>query len=206
MALDAGPMPETTCRPGHTVQTDQAYKDQDARLSILANGSPEGRIRLCRQIKLDPRNHLPTGRAIRFGRARGFRVRPDRSPVQEHHAEIGAPGLRPFQQALPNAEARPSDEDLRRFPPRPQLCRDRTPFRTVSAPPDDCLHGAAQVRRRYLGVRTTGLDQRLQHRPLSIRENHSRLRNRRDDIESKSDVPTKRRLGKHISAAVMLAR
>ena len=48
----------TRCRP--------LYKDQDARLSILANGSPEGRIRLCRQIKLDPRNHLPTGRAIRF--------------------------------------------------------------------------------------------------------------------------------------------
>jgi len=48
----------TRCRP--------LYEDQDARLSILANGSPEGRIRLCRLFRPDSRSHLPTGRAIRF--------------------------------------------------------------------------------------------------------------------------------------------
>ncbi len=50
----------TRCRP--------LYEDQDARLSILANGSPEGRIRLCRLFRPDSRSHLPTGRAIRFAK------------------------------------------------------------------------------------------------------------------------------------------
>jgi len=48
----------TRCRP--------LYEDQNARLSILANGSPEGRIRLCRQIKPDTEKPLADGAGHTF--------------------------------------------------------------------------------------------------------------------------------------------
>lgn len=49
----------TRCRP--------PYEDQDARISILANGKlPKGRIRFCRLINPSSNCHLRTGRAIRF--------------------------------------------------------------------------------------------------------------------------------------------
>jgi len=46
------------------------YENQDARISILANGNaPKGRIRFRRLFRASDANRLPTGRAIRCGRA-----------------------------------------------------------------------------------------------------------------------------------------
>lgn len=67
------------------------YEDQEARLSTLANGWPKGRIRLCRLFRLIDRDHLQTGRAIRFVFAKS-------ATVELGHAE---PLAHPERQPLP---------------------------------------------------------------------------------------------------------
>ncbi|HEX2794172.1 MAG TPA: hypothetical protein VHN58_07055, partial [Croceicoccus sp.] len=55
------------CRP--------LYEDQDARISILANGNaPKGRIRFRRLLRSFDANRLPTGRAIRLRRYADVRI------------------------------------------------------------------------------------------------------------------------------------
>lgn len=58
--------------------------------------------------------------------------------------------------------------------PGAELGGDRPPLRPVVATPDGRLQRTAQVGRRHLGVGAAGLDQGLQHRPLLIRQHHSR--------------------------------
>ena len=54
----------------------------------------------------------------------------------------------------------------------PELGRDAAPLGTVLAAPEDRLNDLTQIMVLRLVVRATGLDQRLQHRPLCIRQNH----------------------------------
>src|SRR3954469_21221312 len=118
----------------------------------------------------------PTGQAVAhphrifFGRARGLRVRPDRGPVEERRAELDPAPLRRLEQPPPRAQLRPADEQLGRPPPGAELGRDRPPRGAVPVPPDDRLQRPAQVARSRLALRPRPLDQRLQRRPLLVRE------------------------------------
>ena len=107
-----------------------------------------------------------------FGRTGRLVVGPDAGAVEEGHAEPDVVPLGQRQKAFPHAQVRPADEGLRRFPPRPEFGQNAAPLGTVLAALDNRLDGLAQIVVLGLAVRTAGLDQRLQHRPLRIRQHH----------------------------------
>jgi hypothetical protein len=107
-----------------------------------------------------------------FCRTSGFLVGSDRGAVEERHPQLEPLTLlRLLQQTLPYAMVAPTDEGLRRHPPRPQMGRDTAPFRAVLMPPDDRLDGAAEVLVLRLVRRAALLDQRGQLSPLGIGQN-----------------------------------
>ncbi len=63
-------------------------------------------------------------------------------------------------------------------PPRTELGRQAAPLGAILAAPDDRLDRAAQIVVLGLAVRAAGLDQRFQHRPLSIRQHAHHLAHR----------------------------
>ena len=138
-------------------------------------GRPRPRRPWCRTRRASGR--APRGGPVRarspfFGRTRGLGVRPDRGPVEERHAELDPARLRRFEQPLPDPELGPADEELGGPPPRPELGRHGPPLRAVRVPPDDRFHRPPQVARRRLALRPARLDQRLQSRPLPVRQHH----------------------------------
>jgi hypothetical protein len=69
----------------------------------------------------------------------GLVVRKDAGAVKEDHTQRDPAPLSEFEQPLPDAEAGPSDEGLRRSPRRSEFCRDAPPLCSILVPPDDRL-------------------------------------------------------------------
>src|SRR5215207_1170586 len=108
-----------------------------------------------------------------FFRARRLVVSSDVGAIDEGHAERDAALLGQEQQPLPDAQARPADEGLRRPPPGPKVSRNGPPLGAVLMPPEDSCERAPQILRRGLALGAALLDQRLQPPPLCVRQHRS---------------------------------
>jgi len=97
-------------------------------------------------------------------------VRADAGAIEEGHAERDAAALHEFQQALPDALLRPTDEQLRGQPPRAKLGRDAAPLGAVLMAPEDRRDRPPQVLRRRLPVRPNLFDQRFPDDPGRVRK------------------------------------
>src|SRR5215210_346375 len=101
----------------------------------------------------------------------GCWCRPETSSRVEPRALGRGPALLgEEQQALPHAQARPAEEGLSRPRPGTKLSRDGAPLGAVLMPPDDGRDRAPQILGRGLALGPAGLDQRLQPRPLRVRQ------------------------------------
>lgn len=126
------------CRP--------LYEDQDARISILANGiMPKGRIRFRRLLRSSETNRLPTGRAIRFC-ARGVQGR-----------EVAGAPLRGKRLEAPVANQghrAPDSQSLFSLSRIPIVARDRVGLKDDGAPPifragrASCFHSGILAARK----------------------------------------------------------
>ncbi|CAO4157279.1 hypothetical protein DHODJN_25925 [Methylorubrum extorquens] len=112
--------------------------------------------------------HLARPQIPPFCRARRLLVSPHVAAVEEDHAQRDAALLHAIEQPLPHPGACPADEDLCRLPPGPQLFGDGAPLRPVLMSPEDRRDRAPKLLGRCLGLRATGLDQRLQLTPLRV--------------------------------------
>src|SRR4051795_11526178 len=99
-----------------------------------------------------------------------FLVRPDAGAVQKRHPELDPARLGEEQQALPDTQAGPAEEDLGRPRPRPQLSRNGAPLGSILMPPDDRRQRAPQILRLRLTLGPTRLNQRLQAHPVRVRQ------------------------------------
>jgi hypothetical protein len=90
--------------------------------------------------------------------------------VEKGHAKRNAALPNQVEQALPDAEPGPADDGLRCSPPRTKFLRDAPPLGAVLVAPEDCADRLPQILMRLLAVRPNLVDQRLQHRPLRVRQ------------------------------------
>src|SRR4051794_19525033 len=86
-------------------------------------------------------------------------------PCNKVHAKRDVVLLDEIEQPLPDAPLRPTNEELRRQPPRTQFGGDAAPLRAVLVSPENRRDRPSQLLGRRLSARPHRLDQRLPNRP-----------------------------------------
>jgi hypothetical protein len=92
---------------------------------------------------------------------------------EERHSELDPTLLHEIQQTLPDTKTRPADEGLGRPPPWAKFSGHSTSLGAILVAPQVGLNRTTQIVRWGFALRTALFHQRLQHRPLCVRQHGS---------------------------------